>query len=107
MIAHDKEVYDICFAAGVNTFASAGADGSIRFFDMRSLDHSTIVFENKDQLPFVRVTWNRDNPNNLATITMNSNRVLIVDIRYPIAPVLELNGHSGFVNAIAWAPTFR
>ena len=30
LIAHDKEVYDIAFAAGVNVFASVGADGSVR-----------------------------------------------------------------------------
>lgn len=30
LIAHDKEVYDLAFAAGVNVFASVGADGSVR-----------------------------------------------------------------------------
>ena len=36
LIAHDKEVYDIAFAPhGTSTFASVGADGSVRMFDLR------------------------------------------------------------------------
>ena len=33
--AHDKEVYDIAFACGTEVFASVGADGSVRLFDLR------------------------------------------------------------------------
>ena len=40
LIAHDKEVYDIAFSHGLHTFASAGADGSLRHFDLRNLEHS-------------------------------------------------------------------
>jgi len=90
---------------GVNTFASAGADGSIRHFDTRNLEHSTIIYESPGQVPFVRVAWNRDDANFLATIMMDSPKVVIVDIRYPMLPYLELTGHNNFVNAIAWAPT--
>lgn len=35
LIAHDKEVFDIAFATGKNIFATVGADGSIRMFDLR------------------------------------------------------------------------
>lgn len=35
LIAHDKEVYDVAFARGVDVFASVGADGSVRMFDLR------------------------------------------------------------------------
>ncbi|KAJ2472448.1 hypothetical protein GGI02_001579 [Coemansia sp. RSA 2322] len=46
LIAHDREVFDVSFVAGSqDIFASAGADGSIRMFDLRSLDHSTILYE--------------------------------------------------------------
>lgn len=38
LIAHDKEVYDIAFLYNdVNIFATAGADGSVRLFDLRLL----------------------------------------------------------------------
>ena len=35
LIAHDSDVYDIAFAKGVFVFASVGADGSVRMFDLR------------------------------------------------------------------------
>lgn len=35
LIAHDKEVYDISFSPDKNLFASVGADGSARQFDLR------------------------------------------------------------------------
>ena len=105
LIAHEKEVYDLAFAVGTYTFASAGADGSIRHFDTRNLEHSTIIYESSDQTPFVRVAWNREDPNFLATVMMDSNKVIIVDIRYPMLPFLELSGHSNCVNSISWAPT--
>ena len=57
LIAHDREVFDVAFVAGSeHIFASCGADGSVRMFDLRyplsldnadwrSLDHSTIIYE--------------------------------------------------------------
>ena len=59
LIAHDKAVYDICFAKDTSMFASAGEDGSVRHFDLRDLEHSTIIFESEDQSPLLRVAWNR------------------------------------------------
>ena len=35
LIAHEKEVFDLSFAADRNNFASVGADGSVRMFDLR------------------------------------------------------------------------
>lgn len=104
LIAHEKEVYDFAFAPGVFTFATAGADGSIRHFDIRNLEHSTILYENQQQFPFVRVAWNRVDPNLLATIMMDNNKVTIIDVRYPSMAFLQLSGHSNCVNSIAWAP---
>lgn len=46
LIAHDKEVYDVRFCANsVDVFVSCGCDGSVRMFDLRSLEHSTIIYE--------------------------------------------------------------
>lgn len=44
MIAHDSAVYDICFS-NAHIFASSGEDGSVRHFDLRDLEHSTIIYE--------------------------------------------------------------
>ncbi|SCV73650.1 BQ2448_6080 [Microbotryum intermedium] len=46
LIAHDREVYDVAWSpASRDVFASVGADGSVRMFDLRSLEHSTILYE--------------------------------------------------------------
>lgn len=81
LIAHDKEVYDIAFAKGKDMFASVGADGSVRMFDLRSLEHSTIIYESPDFTPLLRLSWNKQDPNYLATIMMDSSKVIILDIR--------------------------
>jgi hypothetical protein len=45
-----KEVFDVRFCAGsVDVFVSCGADGSVRMFDLRSLEHSTIIYEPSDK----------------------------------------------------------
>jgi WD repeat-containing protein 68 len=109
LIAHDKEVFDLAFAAGVHVFASVGADGSVRMFDLRSLEHSTIIYESADTqggspVPLIRLAWNKQDPNYLATLTMDSSKVVILDIRVPSLPAAVLEGHSQCVNALAWAP---
>lgn len=105
LIAHDKEVYDIAFAQSTDqVFASAGADGSIRMFDLRSLEHSTIIYESPDLVPLLRLTWNQHDHNYLATFLMEQNQVVILDIRSPSVPVATLHGHTKSVNSIAWAP---
>lgn len=76
LIAHDKEVFDIAFqgwlrevgvmsrvfmagSQGPDKFASVGADGSLRMFDLRSLEHSTILFETAHSQPLLRICWNK------------------------------------------------
>ena len=57
-------MYDLAFASGTNVFASVGADGSVRMFDLRSLEHSTIIYESCDgqggsPVPLIRLAWNK------------------------------------------------
>ncbi|CAF2016887.1 BnaCnng69180D [Brassica napus] len=40
----------------------------------------------------------------MATIIMDSAKVVVLDIRFPALPVVELQRHQASVNAIAWAP---
>jgi WD40 repeat protein len=101
LIAHDKEVYDICFATGQNIFGTVGGDGSVRMFDLRcsspppyhpfparlltedrSLEHSTILYEAPDLSPLLRIAWNKLDTNYLATFQTCSNNAVILDIRY-------------------------
>jgi WD repeat-containing protein 68 len=104
LIAHDKEVYDIAFAQGKNVFASVGADGSVRLFDLRNLEHSTITYESEGLSPLLRLAWNKQDPNYLATILADSPKTIILDIRMPSTPVAELAAHTASVNSLAWAP---
>ncbi|KAM7499837.1 hypothetical protein LguiA_024251 [Lonicera macranthoides] len=104
LIAHDKEVHDIAWGeAGV--FASVSADGSVRIFDLRDKEHSTIIYESpQPDTPLLRLAWNKQDLRYMATILMDSSKVVILDIRSPTMPVAELERHRSSVNAIAWAP---
>lgn len=106
LIAHDQEVYDISFQPKQdNIFASVGADGSVRMFDLRSLKHSRIIYEEEAGKQLLRLDWNRQDENYIATMKLDSPEVTILDIRSPPKPVVTLtNGHRKGVNGITWAP---
>lgn len=107
LIAHDKEVYDICWGEA-RVFASVSADGSVRIFDLRDKEHSTIIYESpQPDTPLLRLAWNKQELRYMATTLMDSNKVVILDIRSPTLPVAELERHRASVNAIAWAPQSR
>lgn len=103
LIAHDKEVFDVAFQ-GPDRFASVGADGSLRMFDLRSLEHSTIIYETPHSQPLLRVCWNRLDRNYLATICMETAETIVIDIRHPSVPAAVLKGHTAAVSAVCWAP---
>jgi WD repeat-containing protein 68 len=104
LVAHDKEVYDISWG-GFNVFASVSGDGSLRVFDLRDKERSTIIYENpvRDS-PLLRLEWNKADPRFIATVGMDSNKVVVLDIRFPTTPLMELCKHKGCVNALSWAP---
>ncbi|XP_038982237.1 WD repeat-containing protein LWD1-like [Phoenix dactylifera] len=103
LIAHDKEVYDIAWG-GVGVFASVSADGSVRIFDLRDKEHSTIIYESADppNTPLVRLGWNKQDPRYMATIIMDSAKVVVLDIRFPTLPVVELHRHQASVTRRKW-----
>ena len=105
LIAHDKDVYDIAFAKGTHAFASCGADGSVRIFDLREMEHCTIVHESPQLTPLLRVAWNKLDQTYLATFGVEGTEVVVIDIRYTAAPVGFLrSGHTQPINSICWAP---
>ena len=88
LIAHDKEVFDIAFSragGGRDIFASVGADGSVRMFDLRlvrtdwdlkvMLSKSHCISEFDVQVHFVvnslRSSHSRD-CNNILRISMSA-----------------------------------
>ncbi|KAK6942576.1 WD40 repeat [Dillenia turbinata] len=104
LVAHDKEVYDISWG-GPGVFASVSGDGSVRVFDLRDKERSTIIYENAiPECPLLRLEWNKADPRFMATVGMDSNKVVVLDIRLPTTPLMELKKHRGSVNAVSWAP---
>eukprot|EP01126_Amoeba_proteus_P008365 TRINITY_DN13093_c0_g2_i1.p1 TRINITY_DN13093_c0_g2~~TRINITY_DN13093_c0_g2_i1.p1 ORF type:complete len:223 (-),score=26.11 TRINITY_DN13093_c0_g2_i1:190-858(-) len=105
LVAHDKEVYDVSFSSKEpDVFASVGADGSARLFDLRNLEHSTVIYETTDLTALIRLSWNKQDPNYLATMMADSPTAIILDLRVPSIPVTELNRHQRSLNALSWAP---
>ncbi|KAI3635548.1 hypothetical protein MIR68_006186 [Amoeboaphelidium protococcarum] len=93
LIAHDREVYDLAFSSfNPEVFASVGADGSMRMFDLRNLEHSNILYETVDQSPLLRLCWNKLDSNLIATFQHGSSgAVVVVDIRMPATAYCELS----------------
>ena len=108
LIAHDKEVFDIAWSRNKDIFATVGADGSLRLFDLRSLEHSTIMYEAPGGAPLLRLAWNRLDNYYIAAVRGDHSRTVIIDVRMPSVPVTELPGHTAGhtanVSAVAWAP---
>lgn len=104
-------MYDIAFAKGVNVFASVGADGSVRMFDLRNLEHSTIIYETgsgggeapSPQDALLRLRWNKQDSNFLAAMKRDASKVVVLDIRVPSRPIAELDAEN-YVNGLCWAP---
>lgn len=123
LIAHDSEVFDVQFIKNSpNMFASCGNDGSMRVFDLRSLEHSTIIYEpsptasnsnpgslssniNTSKQPLLKLATSNVNENVIATFSYRSNEIKILDMRLPAIPVSLLTGHQKDVNSIEWHPT--
>jgi len=126
LIAHDKDVYDVAWLPhSTDSFVSVGADGSLRAFDLRSLEHSTILYESParepgpDDMvttpatltgastgraapPLARVMFSPTDSNYIAMFHLESSKVTIIDMRTPGRPLAELVAHGGNVNAIGW-----
>lgn len=121
LIAHDREVYDVAWLPdSTDIFVSVGADGSLRAFDLRSLEHSTILYETPapknvappsspnpsarpPTSPLLRIAFNPLDSNYMSTFHMDGSEVQILDMRSPGQPVLELKAHSGPLNALGWS----
>ena len=47
-------------------------------FDLRHLEHSTIIYEDPQHTPLLRLAWNKQDPNYLATVAMDACEVIIL-----------------------------
>ncbi len=105
LIAHDKEVFDIAFAKNPTIFSTCGADGSLRVFDTREMEHCTIVFESPELKPLLRCSWNKLDGTYISTFTVDGTQIFIIDVRYPSIPVATLAAHTAPINGMMWSPT--
>ena len=94
---------DIAFARGKDIFASVGADGSVRLFDLRTLEHSTIIYETFTATA-VEISLEQAGPKLLGYGAGGRSRTVVLDVRVPSMPVAELGAHQASVNSVAWAP---
>jgi WD repeat-containing protein 68 len=107
LIAHDRAVHDVSFLPhSSDVFVSVGSDGSLRAFDLRALEHSTILYEDPKNRPLMRVEFGKKEQHYLGVFGMGDEAVQVLDMRSPGTAVVELVGHKkgrdGGVNAIAW-----
>jgi len=49
-------------------------------FDLRHLEHSTIIYEDPQHQPLLRLAWNKQDPNYLATMAMDALEVGFCDV---------------------------
>jgi len=98
----------VAWSRNKEIFATAGGDGSLRLFDLRALEHSTIMYEAPPGIPLVRLSWNRLNNYYVAAVAGDSQKAVIIDVRMPSSPITELSGstagHLASISTLAWAP---
>lgn len=106
LIAHDAEVLDVKFLTGSATlFGSCSTDGSLRLFDLRNLNQSTIAYEPgpTEKLPLLRMGVSQSNPNYISLVQGFSSDVVIVDLRNVGSPLAVVTTTDAVVSA-QWHP---
>ena len=80
--SHSSEVYDISFSTtNSNTFLPCGEDGSLRIFDLRSINQFSVLYKTMNQ-PILRASWNEQNNSTIGFIQKDDQDVYLIDIRY-------------------------
>lgn len=113
-----------------DVFLSVGADGSLRAFDLRALEHSTILYEtpaakapsptattstaprhaqtdstasaSSPHKPLARISFSQKEQHYLAIFGFGDTAASILDMRNPGVPVAELGGHRRGLSAVGW-----
>jgi len=69
------------------------AKNLVRIFDLRHLEHSTIIYESNPTRPLLRLAWNGIDANYIAALGMDVSEIIILDKRVPCIPVARLANH--------------
>ena len=100
---------DNCLTAvgtGRAHLGSVGADGSVRLFDIRNLEHSQIMYESNPSSPLLRLVWNQTHPHLIMTFALDKPGFVVLDIRRP-SLVYQKFDDGACVNSVAWMPKSR
>lgn len=103
LIAHDKEVFDVAFHNNDKVFCSCGADSSVRLFDLRDLDCSSILFEAPESAGLTRISISSNNDVYLLATPIDKPYFYLIDLRDTTSPLAIVQRHSSIVNCIQWS----
>ena len=85
IVAHDHPIYDVNFCGVLPTLISAGFEGSIRFFDLRDLHSSFVLY--RTSRPLVRAKFSPLDQNYIISFGSSSQNVIVIDTRNPCTPM--------------------
>lgn len=99
LIAHDDLVLDVKYLNNNNVkknaelFMTSGKDGSLRLFDLRVLDHSSILYEDSQKNPLTNIEINPLDSNKILCFSTN-DQITFIDLRYEKNPIKKYDLHS-------------
>lgn len=99
LIAHDDLVLDVKYLNNNNVkknaelFMTSGKDGSLRLFDLRVLDHSSILYEHPHKTPLTNIEVNPLDSNKVLCFSTN-DQITYIDLRYEKSPIKQYQLYS-------------
>ncbi|SGZ39289.1 uncharacterized protein HGUI_01489 [Hanseniaspora guilliermondii] len=105
LIAHDDLVLDVKYLNNNNVkknaelFMTSGKDGSLRLFDLRVLDHSSILYEDSQKTPLTNIEVNPLDSNKVLCFSTN-NQITYIDLRYEKSPIKQYDLHSRITSCL-------
>lgn len=105
LIAHDDLVLDVKYLNNNNVkknaelFMTSGKDGSLRLFDLRVLDHSSILYEDSNKSPLTNIEINPLDSNKILCFS-TSNQITFIDLRYEKSPIKQYNLNSHITSCL-------
>ncbi|KAL6929712.1 hypothetical protein ACO0SA_001116 [Hanseniaspora valbyensis] len=106
LIAHDDLVLDVKYLNNNNTkknaelFMTCGNDGSLRLFDLRTLDHSSILYEDSEKRPLLSLEVNPLDSNKILCFALNSKQLAYIDLRFEKNPLKKISINSNITSCL-------
>lgn len=100
-LAHSTIIYESTTNPSMPDISSSSGDNTTSLDAMPGSSADSI----SNPHALLRLEPSTNDPNVIATFGVDSNSVLILDMRNPGTPVLTLDAHSAPINQIKWHPT--